>query len=135
MGVLKRALSRTFIHSTCLGLVEALLLRPGVVEPHLDPVLHRRRHFVPVHVGRHVVELLLEAELALARVEHDVPDVADEDGEDEDADEPRGRHEEQLEFVVGRRLLVLADRRGSLGGEVEAVQVCRALWLIKDSEV
>ena len=95
--------------------------------PAAEDVLHLGHHPVPVHVGRDVVELLLETELALARVEHDVPDVADEDGEDEDADEPRGRHEEQLQLVVGRRLLVLADGRRRLGGEVEAVQVGCAL--------
>ena len=51
-------------------------------------------------------------------VADDVPDVTDQDGEDEDAHQPGGRHENDLGDVG--RLLVLADRRRSLGGEVEA---------------
>ena len=51
-------------------------------------------------------------------VPHNVPDVPDQDGEDEDAHQPRGRHEQDLGHVGG--LLVLADGGGSLGGEVKA---------------
>ena len=63
----------------------------------------------------------MERACVLPRVGYDVPDVSDEDGEDEDAHQPGGRHEEDLGHV--RRLLVLPDRRGRLRGEVEAPDV------------
>ncbi len=47
-------------------------------------------------------------------------DVTDEHGKDEDAHEPGRRHENDLRDVVLRRLRVLPNRDGRLGGEIEA---------------
>ncbi len=46
--------------------------------------------------------------------------VTNEDGEDEDAHEPGGGHEQDLRYVVLRRLGVLPNRDGRLGRKVEA---------------
>ena len=61
-------------------------------------------------------------------VADDVPDVTDQDGEDEDAHQPGGRHENDLGDVG--RLLVLADRRRSLGGEIEAPEKVSWSWVL-----
>ncbi len=68
-----------------LGLVEALLLFPGVVHPQLDPLLDVTTHLVLAHVVSNLVHLVLEDTLALACTAHYVPDVADQDGKYEHA--------------------------------------------------
>ena len=62
--------------------------------------------------------MLLVGEDVDPGVADDVPDVTDQDGEDEDAHQPGGRHEKNFGDVG--RLLVLANRGCRLSGKVEA---------------
>ena len=80
--------------------------------------LNSPRNLVVVHVRRDGIQVLLVGEDVDPGVADDVPDVSDQDGEDEDAHQPGGRHEKNFGDVG--RLLVLADRSCRLGGEIEA---------------
>ena len=88
----------------------------------MSQYLNSSSNLVVVHVGGDGVHVLLVGEDIDPGVADDVSDVADQDGEDEDAHQPRGRHEEDLGDVG--RLLVLADRRRGLRREVEASEMC-----------
>jgi hypothetical protein len=62
-------------------------------------------------------------------------DVTDEHSEDEDAHEPGRRHEDDLRDVVLRRLRVLPNRDGRLGGEIEAPKTMFKKMLQKNTKI
>ena len=77
----------------------------------------------PDHVLADVVEYLHVLVLAPGGLGDDLLDLAHQDGEHEDAEQPGEEHEHDLDVILRVDLGVLPDADGRLRGEEEALDV------------
>lgn len=79
-----------------------------------------------------VVEYLHILVLGSGGLGNDLLDLAHQDGEHKDPEEPGEQHEDDLPVVLGVHLGVLANRDGRLGGKEETLDVCVANTIINE---